>query len=175
MKKLSKLVFAVAALSAASVSWAEEVVRDSKPFLVKYTDGIAEKYVAEWIGIVSWDKSESGGPAVPLKGKFIDDRKCHWTITAVVTRRLYLMNRNGDRFKKDDFDAVFNAKHVGQGSDFVLTQLRPENCGDAEARFQSDVNDARKALRDQFAGITASDVNAVKEKVKGWPGFKAVE
>ncbi len=33
----------------------EELSRETKPFLVRYKDGTAERYVGEWRGIVSWD------------------------------------------------------------------------------------------------------------------------
>jgi hypothetical protein len=138
-------------------------------FTVKYRNGATEKYLAEWTATVDVDKSESGGPAKPLEGKLVDDRKCHWTIVTTVVRRLYLTNQTGERFEKKDFATPHAVKFANQGSDFKLEQLRPENCGDAEARFQSDLTDARNAAKNALPQVIDSDAKTVKSILRGWP------
>jgi hypothetical protein len=164
------------ALACGSAWAADEVVaKDSKPFPVKYNNGTAEKYIAEWSATVSVDKSESGGPAEPLKGKLIDDRKCQWTIITTVVRRLYLTNPAGELFEKKDLATPPAVKFANQGADFKLLQLRPESCGDTNARFESDVKDARNAVKTQLPGIMNSDAAIVKTTLKGWPNVTDVQ
>ena len=64
---------------------------------------------------------------------------------------------------------------ANKGSDFVVTALRPENCGDADARFRSDVADSAKHMVEVFASNVAKDYQAVIGTMKGWPKVKEVQ
>lgn len=77
--------------------------------------------------------------------------------------------------KKDLVVVLHEVKFANQGSDFGLLALRPENCGDSEARFDSDVKDARNAVKAQLPNILATDAAKVKTTLKGWPNVVAVE
>jgi len=140
----------------------------SRPVLVKFANGVTEKYVVEWSGTASILESEEGAPATPLSGHFIDDRRCHWKIQPVIQRKLYFVNRVGDRFAKEDLTTVYQVHFDNQGSEFMSLRLRSENCNDAEARFQSDVSDSHILVQQQFVNHTNADFQAVLNAIRGW-------
>jgi len=165
------LGISVAALMLAAPAWAsqEELAKETKPFQVTYGNGVTERYIVEWRALLDVDKSESGGPAVPFKGKFVDDRQCHWTVRGSVVRRVFLANQAGELFEKKDLAVVYDSSSSGEGAHFKLIGLRGENCNDANARFESDVNNGRIATRGNLSQTINQDVARVREAMKSWP------
>jgi hypothetical protein len=154
---------------------AQEVLgSETRPFLVKYQNGMVEKYIIQWTANLAVNHWESGGPAKPLEGKFVDDRQCHWTTNATVIRRVYLTNQGGELFEKKDLATPFESNFKGEGAGFKLIQFRPENCGDAEARYQSDLSDSRRALRANLPGVIKNDMPDVLAVMKAWANVKEV-
>jgi hypothetical protein len=154
---------------------AQEILgKETRPFLVKYENGVVEKYVVEWTANLAANKWESGGPAKPLEGKFIDDRQCHWTINGTVIRRVSLANQSGELFEKKDLATPFESNFKNEGAGFKLLQLSPENCGDADARYQSDLNDSRNALRKNLSLVVKNDMPDVMAVMRTWPKVKEV-
>lgn len=131
-----------------------------KPFLVKYKGGVSERYVAKYVGEVDVSKWESGGPSTLTHP--IDNRQCHWQINTAIQRDVCLVNVSGQQFCKGDMHRVYGTSFAGKGSDFVLTQLHSENCGDAQGRFNSDVNDAKNAVANAMDSVMANDLDRVK-------------
>jgi hypothetical protein len=70
---------------------------------------------------------------------------------------------------------VYGTSFSGKGSDFKVTQLRPENCGDADARFNSDVNDAKNNVMGAMDGVIANDLSKVTSDLTGLPNVVAVK
>ncbi len=113
---------------------AEEVQSKERFLTVKYKDGTTERYKLKWQALRDINVREDCGPAKPLEGKFVDDRRCHWDINARIERRLYIIARNGQTFAKEDAFRSFNSDFTNQGSSFLLVGLRSENCNDAADR-----------------------------------------
>ena len=141
----------------------EEVIQQDRAFVVKYADGTQERYLVAYRGFVQQNARESGGPAVPKDFKFIDDRQCHWTITSRVQRIVYLSHRSGRQIPYEKLTVRWQVPFSSKGSDFVLTQLRSENCNDAWSRFQSDLNNAKARVRDEFPKLQQADLEALRK------------
>ena len=157
-------------------AYAGEVTQtDSKPITVSYTVGADEHYIVRWAGTIDIEHHEDGHPSEPLKGWFTDTRQCHWAISSRITRRVFLLNRNGQEYVQEELTTPLTQNFANKGSDFVVTQLRPENCGDAEGRFQSDVADSKKHMHDVFQQVVTSDFAVVSSTMKGWPKVKNVD
>jgi hypothetical protein len=129
------------------------------PVNVTLDSHVVEKYLVHWLATISYKKGEDGHPAEPLKGWLTDTRKCHWTIQSEVLRKLYYINAEGQPATYIGASRIFHSGFGNQGSDFVLTQLRPENCQDegAVARYMSDLHDARTAVSKKFASVIVED------------------
>jgi hypothetical protein len=165
---LAGLAWCVMAVTANAQDTTTMVKSDTRPFIVKYSDGRIEQYVAEWVGTVHNMHWESGGPAVPFSGHFVDDRTCHWELTPKITRKLYLVNANGERFAKEGLMEPYGATFANQGASFKVIGLRSENCGDADARYRSDVNNANVHLASKWETTIDSDFQQIMNEVKGW-------
>jgi hypothetical protein len=139
------------------------------PVSVTLDSGVVEKYLVHWLGTVASTKSEEGHPSEPLKGWFTDTRKCHWSIQSEVVRKVYYVDQKGQASTDNGVTRVFHSGFGNQGSDFVLTQLRPENCGDSAARYQSDVNDAQAAVATKFHSIIMEDRERLAEELRTLP------
>jgi hypothetical protein len=166
--KTSCFFFAAVFFVALQAGSAEVVKEDTRPLFVRYSSGDSERYVVKWTGSLESNHWEDGHPAIPLEGKFTDTRQCHWTINTQIVRKLFLINKVGEQFAKENLTTVLSLGSANQGSDFKLTQLRPENCGDAEARYQSDLKDARVAIGQAFNLVLEKDFQDLKTIVKGW-------
>jgi hypothetical protein len=154
---------------------AEVVGEQSKPILVKRKSGTVEHYVVKWTATISISHYESGSPAKPFEGHFIDDRQCHWDITSQVVRHLFITNEDGQLFEYPGFATPLNLPFQNQGSSFViLNGLRGENCNDAQGRFQSDVSNAHVAVGQVFNTVIANDFKTVLDTIKSWPNVKEV-
>lgn len=141
------------------------VQEDSHPLIVRYANGTIERYIAKWTGNVRVLEWEDGEPATWTHPW--DNRRCHWQIGTHIDRKLYLTNALGEQFAKEDMVKVYNTNLNNDGSSLTI-ELRPENCNDTEARFQSDVKDATLHVQQQFQGKVASDLEALKTTIHGW-------
>jgi len=147
-------------------SRADEVQSKERFLTVKYKDGAIERYKVKWQALRDMAVREDGGPAKPLEGKFVDDRRCHWDINARIERRLFIIARSGQTFAKEDAFRSFNSDFTNQGSSFLLIGLRSENCNDAAGRRNSDWNDARTHLLGAFERIANADFENVKADMR---------
>lgn len=161
---MKKIFWAIGiAIFSLSLPVAAETLRNTeRGVTVKYSDGFTEKYVVVYNGIVNVTKEERGGPAKPLEGKLIDDRQCYWSIQTFVERQIYSLNRQGQRSILEGYNNRFETNFANKGSDFKLLQLRSENCGDAQDRFNSDVNNAKQSIHNQFDSIVTTDLNTLQ-------------
>lgn len=162
MKVISFIACSLALYAFCGYATADVLKNTERGVTVKYSDGFAEKYVVVYNGVVNVAKEERGGPAKPFEGKLVDDRQCFWTIQTFVERQIYAVNRQGQRAILEQFNRRFETAFAGQGSDFKLLQLRPENCGDAQNRFASDVANANKAIADKFDSVVSTDLGTLK-------------
>ena len=167
------LLFCVATVGSC---YAQEVLQsDSKPISVVYKTGEVEHYIVKWTGQRVIDHHEDGHPSEPLKGWLTDTRQCYWSIDSSILRRVYLLNKNGQEFAQAELTTPLVNNFANKGSDFVVTALRPENCGDANARYQSDVANSAQYMAQAFPPNVAKDYQTVISTMKGWPNVKDVQ
>lgn len=141
----------------------EEVAQQDRSFRVRYSDGSQERYLVTYRGLVKLNAHESGGPAVPEKFKFIDDRQCHWSINSRIERTVYLIHRSGRQIPYEKLSIRWQVPFTNKGSDFVLTQLRSENCNDAWSRFLSDAENARARVRAELPDVLQGDTQTLQK------------
>lgn len=154
----------------------QEVVQEEESFfLVTHSDGSRERYAVKWAGTLTARRWETGGPSLPFQGKFVDDRQCHWTIDALVTRRLFLLNAAEERFERPGDTTVLRVSFRNQGSSFSFETLRGQNCNDAARQFDGDRKSAGEAIRTDFGGVVDRDRQSVEALMKGWKDVKAVK
>lgn len=149
--------------------FSEVIGERTRSFIVKFADGGSERYVAKYIGKVNLNKWESGKPST--WDHPVDTRQCHWTIESYVERESCLASKTGETFCKGELNRMFGTSFTNKGSDFVVTGLRRENCGNAESRYQSDVSNAKNTVNDLLGRIleedTASYISDLKTHVGG--------
>lgn len=176
MRRVWIIALGVVAAVAATPGESQEsaLATAQRGFVVQYASGEGERYSAQWTAVLRWRRTEDGGPAVPLQGKFIDDRRCRWEISGAITRRLYLVNRRGDLFENKDGAVVFGESFKGQGASFVLATLRPETCVEANSRYEGDMREATARLKARFPDVVARDVPEVVKLMEAWPSVKRV-
>ena len=163
MKRLIPTLMLVLSCTAA---WAQSNVVQTaeRTFRIKYKDGVVEQFKVRWAGIIENTTREDGHPAIPEKLWFTDTRQCHWTATGRVERHVMLISRGGKEFEDTNKFQVHRSDVQNKGSDFVLTNLRSENCNDARSRRESDFNNVQTMLIAKFGGITAADfMNVIAE------------
>ena len=157
------------------VCHAQILQQDAKPVTVVYGSGEVEHYIVKWTGSRDIDHHEDGHPSVPLKGWITDTRQCHWSIASRIVRKVYLLNHNGQEYVQEEFTTPVVENFANQGGSFVLTQLRPENCGDANPRYESDVANSTKHMADLFPSSVAKDYQTVINTIRAWPKVKSVQ
>lgn len=166
MSRFLKVVaVALLVVTGAAHARADETVGTrEKTFRVKYKDGTVELYKARWSAVRHMDVREDGGPAKPFEGKFVDDRRCAWTINAYISRKVFLIAKTGKEFENNEKAKIFNADFTNQGSSFVLTNFRPENCNDAQGRRDSDYANSRTTLLNALPSIADRDFETLKSE-----------
>ncbi|MBB5337840.1 hypothetical protein [Tunturiibacter gelidoferens] len=157
------------------VCQAQILQQDAKPITVVYMSGEVEHYVVKWTGSRDIEHHEDGHPSEPLKGWITDTRQCHWSIATRIVRKLYLLNRNGQEYAQEELTTPLVENFANQGSDFILTQLRPENCGNANSRYESDVANSTKHVAELFPTNVAKDYQVVLNTLRTWPNVKSVQ
>jgi len=158
-----------------NVAIAEELRTTERKVVAKFPDGFSEQYVAVYKGIVNLQQREEGGPAKPLEGKFIDDRRCHWTIDTFITREVFQINRAGRRSIYEKLTNVYTAPFTNEGTAFNVWALRPGNCGDTQARRESDHQNAKTAVTNRFQETINSDVEPLKTTMKNEMQASSIE
>ncbi len=139
------------------------------PVKVTLDSGIVEQYLVQWLGTVDFKHYEEGHPSEPLRGWLTDTRQCHWSIQSQVLRKVYYIDQSGHPSTENAVSTVFHSGFGNQGSDFVFTQFRPENCGDSSVRYQSNVNDAQRAVEGKFTSIVNGDRIRLAEELRTIP------
>ena len=145
---------------------AEQVGEQDQSYIAKFDDGTAERYIARYTGVLNNVINESGHPSEPLKGWFTDTRQCHWQITTEIVRQWCLVSKTGAQFCDGSFKKVWSTLKSGQGSDLVVFDLAPENCGSARLRYNSDVNDLKNKVSSQISNIVKSDIDTLSDEMK---------
>jgi hypothetical protein len=145
---------------------AEQINTAQHSVTVKYKTGEIEHYVVVWTADVQMNVGEDGGPAVPLQGHFVDDRRCHWNISGEITRQVFLVSRTGQQYASPSLARVYNKAQQNQGSSFMLAGLRSENCNDAAARRNSDLSNMKTALNADFTNTVNADFATVQSELK---------
>jgi hypothetical protein len=174
MKMNIKLLLVFMLMS--GIAFSQELLQhNTVPLKVTYSNGSVENYIGDWSALLDVQHWEDGHPAVPLKGWLTDTRQCHWSINGKIIRKLFLTNQAGEQFEKKDLAVVYDSTNANKGSDLQLIGLRPENCGDANERFNSDVNNGRIATRQHFPEVEKNDLETLKAAIRNWPKVTKVE
>jgi hypothetical protein len=148
------------------VAQADVVTSKARAFTVKYKDGTLERYNVSWVAVYDAEVHEDGHPAIPFQGWLTDTRQCHWSISSHIDRRVAMINKAGESFAESNLSKTYNNDFTNKGSDFMVLGLRSENCGDARARRESDISNAKTNLLNIFDGLVEADLQKPKNEVK---------
>jgi|HubBroStandDraft_6_1064221.scaffolds.fasta_scaffold93960_2 hypothetical protein len=151
---------------------AEVIEQDVLPFIAKLDSGELKTYLVQWVATINSQKSETGHPSEPLKGWLTDTRQCHWGIRTEIHRTVYYLDATGKPAVVENATSVFSGGFANQGSAFVFENLRPENCGDADGRYKTDLKDAHVAVGSVFEKVVKEDRDAVKSELSRLPHVK---
>jgi hypothetical protein len=146
---------------------AETVAVHERPFVVRHADGGLERYLARWTAIAEFSVREEGGPAEPLKGKFTDDRRCHWSSVGKIERQVFIARKGGQLLDDPDKRRLYTTDFANDGSTFSVNTFRPENCNDAAARRDSDFNNTRAHLRSALSRTAERDLATLRNEYAG--------
>ena len=167
MRNLTKVVLGcLVSLALSAPMLAETLQTDQRAYKVKYKDGTIESYLVTWFAQMDVEVHEDGGPAKPLEGKFIDDRHCHWTITAHIDRQVAMVNKAGQQFTQSILSRSYTSDFRNHGSVWAILNFRSESCKDAASRRDSDINDGSDSIKSLFPGLVAADLDKLQQEVK---------
>lgn len=161
--KLASALLLILIVVTATV-FAEVVSTAERSFRVKYKDGTVELYKVRWVASRDMSVTEHGGPAKPLEGKFVDDRRCEWRIDGGITRTVSLVTKNGKEFVNTEKTKVFHSDFRNEGTSFDVLTLRPGNCNDTAARRNSDFADVQRVLLAALGPTVSHDLDTVKRE-----------
>lgn len=149
----------------------EELNNSTRVFRARLQDGSNITYKAQWQGYAEFDTREDGGPSIWTHP--IDDRRCHWSASGRIIRSVAVVV-GGQDYWNDSLTTAFSQGSQGEGSEFDLTQLRPENCNDCRDRRESDFANMRNRVNGALAGVVEQDLPIVIEGIRGLPGVVEV-
>jgi hypothetical protein len=144
-------------------SWHEELNSDLRTFQVKFKDGSEVLHKVTWHGVMDAHVEEGGGPATWTHP--IDDRRCSWGASGAILRQVAVVIA-GQEYVNQKLTAVYNANSENVGSSFVVTNLRPENCNDSQARRDSDFQNMRNTINGMLQKVIQSDLPLVQNAIK---------
>jgi hypothetical protein len=148
------------------IAHSDPVQDTTRHFLVKYSDKSAEMYVVHYKGDLDVEHHEDGHPSEPLNGWIIDTRQCHWRIDAKITRQVCLTSKSGQEYCNGNLSIVWEIAKNNKGTDLNVWTLRPGNCGDTQARFSGDVDNARDTLMQQMPDRIDKDRSEIVAALK---------
>lgn len=146
-------------LGYSTISRAQVVGTVDRSYLVTYPNGSTETYIAEYTASMNVNRWESGHPSEPLRMPpwLTDTRQCHWEITSQIKRRIALVSVSAQTYWSSGFTQPYLKEMTGKGSDFIVINMASENCGQALARFESDVNDVKSHLTGALDAVIKMD------------------
>jgi hypothetical protein len=161
-------------LTAGEAIRAEEVDSEQRSIAVRYRNGDIEHYLISWTADMGVDLREDGALAQPGQGRFVDDRRCHWSVSGSITRQVFLLDHAGDQYGSAELVRVYGKAKRDQGTAFVVTTLTSDNCGTATARRDGDYVDVKRRLLDDFPGTVEADLVALRLELKARPDVTRV-
>ena len=167
--QLKKLTVAIAAIlsiataSAQAADWTESLETDSRVFRTKFKDKSVVTYRVDYSGHLNGHVREKGEPSTLLNP--IDNRRCYWNGDGHILREVKVIV-GGQEYVKPDLTTVFKKGHTGEGSEFILPELRSENCNDSRPRRDSDFQNLRNAVNEGLQGVIHSDIEEVKNQIR---------
>lgn len=144
----------------------EELNGDFRILKARLKDDSAITFKAQWQGYGDFAWSESG-KASTWDHPF-DDRTCHWTATGRIVRSIAIVLA-GQEYWRDDLTTAFTAASANQGSPFQFGDFQAENCGQCEARRESDFRNMREQINGALAGTMEQDLPYVIASLKALP------
>ncbi len=164
--KLRNLLFCGLLCVLCAMCTAQTVQTKERAFTVKYKDGTVERYKVDWTASMNVEVHEDGHPAIPGNFQFTDTRQCHWSISGRIDRQVALINKLGQAFAQSVLSRTYSTDFANKGSDFMVLGFRSENCNDAAARRDSDINNAKSNLLHVFDSNVDADLAKLKLEMK---------
>lgn len=150
---------------------AEALNQEIRLFRAEMNDGSMAAYKATWQGYADMNWHEDGGPSTWTHP--VDDRRCSWTVTGYVIRRVGV-EIAGQDYWNDIQNKVFDQHQEGQGNAFVLQNLHPENCGDCANRRDSDYRNMKDYINGTLGQVRDGDIDDVIASIQDLPGVVRV-
>lgn len=77
-----------------------------------------------------------------------------------------MKSHSGAILEIGELDSFVASSFANEGNAFVVSQMRPENCNDAQARFESDMRDVRAKVTSEFPELVAKNLPLQIDKLK---------
>ena len=162
--------FAAGALVVSFITSAAEVTNSTeRSFLLTYPDGTTETVLVRYEAVLDSTVRQLGGASKPLEGKFIDDRRCEWSVSARVQARPYLVSHSGMLAPLSDVVVVSdNVRYDGRGPENELQAagFYHATCGDKRSTIDGQIDSTRQALVTTFSGIVDTDSARIIHELK---------
>jgi hypothetical protein len=140
-----------------------------RSFLLTYSDGTKETVMVHYEPVLDSTVRQLSSASKPLKGKFVDDRRCEWSISARVQARPYLISHSGRLAPLTDLVVVsHNVHHDDRGPDNGLRAagFYHATCGDKRSTIDGQIDSTRQALVTNFPGIVDTDSGRVTHELE---------
>jgi hypothetical protein len=120
-----------------------------------------DKYIARYTAFLTENRSETGEPAVWSIDHVhpIDDRACHQQLTGRIERTVYYDNPRRsetelDKKRSSTTTVSISAAGTGPG---ISNFFRAQNCGDMQAEFDTNLNNAKIYIQQTFPAFVAQN------------------
>ena len=143
-------------------------------FEISYKNGTVEKMVIRYTAEATLDVSQDGSASTLSHP--IDDRRCYWSTTAKVTRKLCVITNSMGELCEGNSTKRFYITGSGRGEAFnpFKGDFQGSNCNDACGRFNGDYDAAKTAASKALNGVYDSDFKPFLEQIKKKPEIKNV-
>ena len=108
-------------------------------FRLEFGNGDRERYLVRYSGNVDMNVREEGERSTLFHP--IDTVRCLWTIYSGVSRDVFMVSTSGVRGHVKGPEVINQDAFNNAGNEFSVGALGPEDCGECQARRDSDLND----------------------------------
>jgi hypothetical protein len=145
---------------AASLGAAAEVASTKeKSYIVKYTDGTAERYTVKWTLNLATSRKEEGTSFVPYQGASNDNRRCTLSVASSVERTVSLVTRLGQAIPLPGMNRSLNK------------ESRSSPCDDKRDKA---ADDSRAVALETFDRVTNVDLEDIRKETQASSGVVAI-
>jgi hypothetical protein len=145
---------------AASLGAAAEVAGSKeKSYIVKYSDGTAERYKVKWTLNLATSRKEEGGSFVPYQGANQENRRCTMSVASSVDRTVSMVTRLGQAIPLPGMNRTMNK------------ESRSSPCDDKRDKA---VDDTRTLAMETFDRVTNVDLEDIRKETQASAGVVAI-